>query len=329
MHVVSAWPCHLHGGCLLKERHFHSPHEEDAMKYAIAMTLGMLAFPIASPAAAQLQPVHHVDMRSAKHKRAAAHSSDAVQAGVAGDHARALDAAEAAIAANPKDAWGYYLRGDALVSLGQTDAAVASFAEAERRFPNSDPWAKSVAMWGAAHAYEEAARCSEAGPIYARNALFTAPLDPAAAALAREHATRGCAPPPAPPLTQYEIAAAQDQSAGDYSHALALADESIARNPADGWAHYMRADALASLGRFDQAVNSFREAERLFVPATPKETSIAIWGEANALKEAGRCTEASPVYLRYAAFVAHNDVRAAAMAREYANKKCVPVGSGR
>jgi tetratricopeptide (TPR) repeat protein len=297
------------------------------MKFVTALILGTLALPVASSATAQLQPTHHVDLRTAKQKRAAAHSTDAVDAEVAGEHALALDWAEAAIATDPKNAWGYYLRGDALVSLGQTDAAVASFEEAERRFPKSDPWAKSVAMWGAAHAYEEAARCNEAGPIYRRAALFTAPMDPAAAALARDHAERGCAPPPPPPLTLGEIAASKDQTAGNYESALALADQSIRQNPSSAWARYMRADALTSLGRFDEAVASFREAQHLFLPGKLNETSIAIWGEANALKEAGRCTEASPVYLRYAAFVEQRDARGAAMAREYAKKQCVPIGS--
>lgn len=299
------------------------------MKFVVALTLGTLAFSGASSASAQLQPANHVNVRGGKQRRAVAQSSDAVQAAMAGDHARALESAERAIAADPKNGWGYYLRGDALVYYGQTEQAVVSFHEAERRFPKSDPWAKSVAMWGAAHAYEEAARCSEAAKEYARAAAFSEALDSDSAALARDHATRRCAPPAPPPLTVSEVAAAEDQATGDYANALALADDSIRLNPSDGWAHYMRGDALASLHRFDEAVVSFKQAQRLFPADKQKEASIAIWGEANALKEAGRCDEASPVYLRYAAFVAPSDPNGASMAEEYAKEKaCEPVNAG-
>jgi tetratricopeptide (TPR) repeat protein len=295
------------------------------MKVSVALIAVMLASTAARPALAQLQPAPQVGARSRAQKRASKHTSDSVHAESAGDRPQALASAKAAIAADPNDAWGYYLLGDALVFMGRTDDAVASYEQAERTAPQSDPWAKSVAIWGAAHAFEEASRCADAAPLYQRDAALTAPLDASAAALAREHAERQCAPPAPPALTPQEVTSADDQITGKYTQALQLADDAIRENPEDGWAHYMRADALTSLRRFDAAVASFQTAQRLFPESKPYETSIAIWGEANALKEAGRCKQASPVYRRYAAFMAQRDPNAAALAREYAKKQCVPI----
>lgn len=77
---------------------------------------------------------------------------------------------------------------------------------------------------------------------------------------------------------------------GDAAGALALADQAVAEDADDPW------------GR-----------------------SIAIWAQADALKEAGRCDEASPIYLRYAQYVEARDPEAAAMGRRYALKHCVPL----
>ena len=77
-------------------------------------------------------------------------TTQSTEAEIAGDHARALALADDAIKADPNDPWGHYDRGDALMTSHRTDEAVAAFHEAERRFPDSDTWGRSVAIWGQA-----------------------------------------------------------------------------------------------------------------------------------------------------------------------------------
>ena len=108
-------------------------------------------------------------------------------------------------------------------------------------------------------------------------------------------------------------------AAGAYPRALALADQALATSPDNAWAHYDRAVALGHLGRIDQAVQSFAEAERRF--AASKDVAgqgIAIFGRAHALSEAGRCPDATAAFSEYASFVRGSDKRAAEMALEYA-----------
>src|SRR6478609_5249322 len=118
----------------------------------------------ASPALAQLAPAPQRKVPTRAEKRAAALATDSINAELAGDHKRAFELAAKVIAVDPADAWGYYLRGDALVAMGRTQDAVNSFAAAEKHSSPVDPWAKSVAIWGAGNAYEEATRCDKASP---------------------------------------------------------------------------------------------------------------------------------------------------------------------
>ena len=104
--------------------------------------------------------------------------------------------------------------------------------------------------------------------------------------------------------------------------ALKLADQAVAADARNPWAHYDRGSALVDLGRIDEAVAELKVAERSFSPADAWGKSIAIYGRANALAQAGRCSEAQPVFEQYAVFVERSDIRAAEMARGYA-KACV------
>jgi tetratricopeptide (TPR) repeat protein len=110
--------------------------------------------------------------------------------------------------------------------------------------------------------------------------------------------------------------------AGAYEKALQLADKAIRADSKEAWGYYARGDALASLRRVDEAVAAFRQAEQLFPAADGWGRSIAIWGEANVLRQAGRCGDASAILERYASFVGPSDAQAAAFAQK-TEKECV------
>jgi tetratricopeptide (TPR) repeat protein len=278
----------------------------------------LLACSTASSALAQLEPAPQVKEPSPSERRAAALATESTQAVLGENPKHALELAEAAIEADPSGPWGYYLRGNALTLIGRTADAVAAFADAEQRFADrDDAWGKSVAIWGAGNAYEEVSRCKEAATFYERYAAFVAPLDGAAAAFARERAKKNCAPPAPPRFSPNQIESANAETAGDYPRALQHAEAAIRENATDGFGPLMRGDALVSLRRYDEAVASYQEAERRFAAADPHGASLAIWGQARALWESGRCKDASPIYQRYAAFVEKTDASGAAIARKY------------
>ena len=104
---------------------------------------------------------------------------------------------------------------------------------------------------------------------------------------------------------------------GDHQRALQLADEAIKSDPSEPWGYYDRGDALGNLGRVDDAVAAFGEAANRFPEADTWGRSVAIWGQANALFQMGRCQEAAPAFERYATFVEKVDRDAAAMARQF------------
>ena len=110
---------------------------------------------------------------------------------------------------------------------------------------------------------------------------------------------------------------------GDYEKALQLADKAIKSDPKEAWSYYMRGAALASLRRVDDAVAAFRQSEQLFPAADSWGRSVAIWGNANVLRQAGRCQDASVVLERYASFVEPIDNEAAAFAHK-TEQQCVP-----
>jgi tetratricopeptide (TPR) repeat protein len=288
------------------------------MKVSISATTLVCVFTIASPAIAQLHPKAQTGPRTAALTRASRLETDSVNAELARNHVRALSRADEANRIASHDGWGEYLRGDAFVSMGRTRDAVSAFRAAEQRFGDSDPWAKSVAIWGQANALEEVGKCLEAAPIYERYAAFVAHLDPAAAALARERAKLRCVPPAPAPYTPQEIASMDFETGGNHQRALEQAELAIKANPQRPWGYLLRGDALLGLRRFQEAVDSYRQAQTKFTPTVIRGESIAIWGEANALKEAGRRCEALPVYERYAAYVEKRDTAGAQMARQYA-----------
>jgi len=293
-----------------------------------AAILGSCAFLFASSTAAggsaQLKPRAQIGAQSHALVRASAQITRSIQSELSDDHQQALVAADQAVRADPSDPWAYYVLGDALVSMGRTDDAIAAFRDAERRFGDSDQWGTSLAIWGQANALDQVGRCKDAAAAYERYAAFAERRDPAGAQLARAQAKQ-CVPPVPARYSSLDNQAASFEAVGNPKRSLELADQAIHTDQNDGWAQYLRGDALVSLRRFDEALASFKQAERTLPRDYVWERSVTIWGEANALREAGRCTEASPIYERYAAFVAGQDPKGAALGHEYAKRRCVPL----
>jgi tetratricopeptide (TPR) repeat protein len=146
-----------------------------------------------------MAPPHHVGAELGT-PQSNALASLAASAEIRGNPRQALVLADSALAADARNPWAYYDRAAALARLGQTDEAVQSFRVAEQQFAPDDRWARSLAIYGRAHALEEALRCPEAKAAYGEYASFVEKDDPRSAALARRYANE-CNPhaPPAPP----------------------------------------------------------------------------------------------------------------------------------
>ena len=117
--------------------------------------------------------------------------------------------------------------------------------------------------------------------------------------------------------------AAAAEIKGNPRAALRLADQALAVDARNPWAHYDRATALWQLGYTDDAVQAFRTAELLFPANERWGRSISIYGRALALAQAGRCGAAQVQFAEYAAYVESYDPTSAAMARRYADD-CIP-----
>jgi tetratricopeptide (TPR) repeat protein len=122
------------------------------------------------------------------------------KAAMAGEPQQSLALAQQAIRSTPQAPWPYYSKGMALARLGQTDAAVSALSAAEERFSTTDPWGRSVAIYGRANTLARAGRCAEARQAFEQYAKFVEERAPSSAVLARRYATECRAPgtPPAP-----------------------------------------------------------------------------------------------------------------------------------
>ena len=175
------------------------------MNRLAVLVLGMLGLMlgvwIMSPpgrARAELSPPHQIGAEpgSLESQRL---SSRAAQAEIDGNYQAAVALADQAITTDPRNPWAYYDRATALSQLNQTDQAVEAFRTAEQRFSPNDRWARSIAIYGRAHALSEARRCVEARTAFEEYALYVARDDAASAALARGYAQScGAAPATAP-----------------------------------------------------------------------------------------------------------------------------------
>ncbi len=115
-------------------------------------------------------------------------STEAAQAEMKGDAQSALRYATEGIAADSRDPWPYYDKAEALARLGQTDAAVEAFTQAQQRFAATDRWGQSVAIFGRAHALDQAKRCKEARAAFDEYATLIKDQDPQGAQMAQRYA---------------------------------------------------------------------------------------------------------------------------------------------
>jgi tetratricopeptide (TPR) repeat protein len=112
-------------------------------------------------------------------------------------------------------------------------------------------------------------------------------------------------------------AAAADMK-GQPQQAVELANQGIRADPRNPWPYYDKGMALAETGETDAAIAALFAAEQRFASTDRWGKSIAIYGRAHTLSQAGRCTEAVQAFADYASFVGKDDPQSAAMARRYA-----------
>jgi len=146
-------------------------------------------------AVAEITPPRNVGAEPGS-AQSSALASLAASAQMRGNPRQALVLADQALAADARNPWATYDKATALSRLGMTDEAVQSFRVAEQQFSPGDRWARSVAIYGRAHALEEARRCPEAKAAFAEYVAFVEKDDPTSAAMARRYASE-CNPPAA------------------------------------------------------------------------------------------------------------------------------------
>ena len=105
---------------------------------------------------------------------------------------------------------------------------------------------------------------------------------------------------------------------GQPQQAVELANQGIRADPRNPWPYYDKGMALAETGETDAAIAALFAAEQRFSASDRWGKSIAIYGRAHTLSQAGRCTEAVQAFADYASFVGKDDPQSAAMARRYA-----------
>jgi tetratricopeptide (TPR) repeat protein len=108
-------------------------------------------------------------------------------------------------------------------------------------------------------------------------------------------------------------------ASGGPAQAALLAKQALEKDQFNPWAHYRRAAALSDLKRTDEAVAAYKAAEEAFTGRDDRGKSLAIYGRAFTLAQAGRCTEAQPAFEQYAQFVESKDPKGASQARSYAH----------
>jgi tetratricopeptide (TPR) repeat protein len=134
--------------------------------------------------------------------------------------------------------------------------------------------------------------------------------------------TWGSPPPEASEKLTTE--AARALIAGKPELALERAEAAVKATPRSAWAQYQRASALSALRRWDDAVKAYDEALRTFARPDDWGRSVALWGRAEALREAGHCDEAKSSFNEYVALVASRDRKAADQANSQAAACATP-----
>jgi Flp pilus assembly protein TadD len=109
---------------------------------------------------------------------------------------------------------------------------------------------------------------------------------------------------------------------GNPQDALKLADQGIRANAKDPWPYYDKGMALARVGEINGALGALLAAEQHFAPGDRWGRSVAVFGRAHTLAEAGRCEEARAAFQEYMSLV-RGDPEAVALASRY-SRDCRP-----
>jgi len=130
------------------------------------------------------------------------------------------------------------------------------------------------------------------------------------------------AEPSTPASAELASRAATAEMKGDPQDSLKLADEAIRSNARDPWPYYDKGMALARVGEINGAVAALLTAEQHFAPGDQWGRSVAVFGRAHTLAEAGRCDEARAAFQEYMSIVRGNP-DAVALASRY-SRDCRP-----
>ena len=234
-----------------------------------------------------------------------------------GDVPGALAAADRDTSMTPDEPWAHYDRAVVLAEVGRTSDALKEFVAAESHFAGRSAWGEAVCIYGRAHALASVGQCSAAKVVFAQYAAFVRGAAPEKADMALRYAD-DCVPSrtidPAERIASAVVA-------GDYSGALALAPAGDS-----AWLDYDRAVALGALRRTDEAVASYRSAERAFGDDQRGNRSLAIYGRAEVLAGAARCSEAKQAFAEYATLVRSANPHDAQIALIHADECLGPYG---
>ena len=130
------------------------------------------------------------------------------------------------------------------------------------------------------------------------------------------------AEPSTPRSAELSTRSATAEMQGNPSYSLKLADDAIRANPKDPWPYYDKGMALARVGETNGALAALLAAEQHFSPSDRWGRSVAVFGRAHTLAEAGRCEEARAAFQEYMSLV-RGDPEAVALASRY-SRDCRP-----
>ena len=187
--------------------------------------------------------------------------------------------------AEANDGWSRYQEAVGLQKQGRTDAALSSYRDAESYFSKSgDKHGSSVAIYGRAHALDEAGRCDEAREAYHQYADLMKPTNPHAAELAI-----------------------------GYAHECQPVLDARVDNQANGWPDYNRAVKLDKAAKYNDSIAAYTKAEQAFAHDR-KNRALALYGRARAETYLGKCDAANRDYQAYADLVRADNGHAADVA---------------
>jgi tetratricopeptide (TPR) repeat protein len=126
------------------------------------------------------------------------------------------------------------------------------------------------------------------------------------------------AEPSTPASAELSSRSATAEMLGNPQEAVSLADRAIRVDPKDPWAYYTKGLALALLGEVNGAVAALVAAQQHFQPSDVRGRSVAVFGRAHVLHQAGRCDDAEAAYREYMALVRGN-TEDVARAQRYIN----------